>query len=369
MCFHKINIAHLTFDMRIGGAEQVILNLVENTDPKYFNVSVLCINQPVGQFGKQLQKKGYQLNAFNRKPGFDISLILQVRAYILKNNIDVLHCHQYTPYVYGVFAAFLSKCKVIFTEHGRFFPDQRKRKRVLINPLLNLITDRVTAISEATRDALVAYENFSHKKIQVIYNGLDDTKFINPTHSSLKQQLGLQNCNHILGTIARLDPIKNQKMMINALQQIIIHFPDTVLVIVGDGPERESLESLVSELELKGRVVFTGFREDTQLFYQIFTVFLLTSFSEGTAMTLLESMASGIPCIATDVGGNPEIVKDRETGLIIPNDDINALAKAVIDLFRNPALAVKYGKAGRKLFKETFTVQKMVNSFEKLYND
>ena len=314
-------IVHFTFDMQIGGAEQVIYNLIENTDSSKYDVSILCLDQPVGPFGIQLQKKGYGVTALKRKPGFDISLVRQIRRYVSNNNIDVLHCHQYTPYVYGFMGGAFNECNIIFTEHGRFHPDQRKLKRVLINPFLNLFTNYVTSISSATREALVRYENFPRSKIRIVYNGIDSSRYMLAQNSNLKQTLGISKGAYVLGTVARLDPIKNHLMMIRAFKIVKETYPETFLIIVGDGPERENLEAFASELHLASNMIFTGFREDAYLFYKIMDIFLLTSFSEGTAMTLLEAMASGLPCIATDVGGNPEIVRDGETGFIIQNND------------------------------------------------
>ncbi len=360
-------IAHITFNMEIGGAEQVICNLIEHTDPSKYEVSILCLEQPVGAFGKHLQKKGYQVTAFSRNPGLDFSLIKNIRDHIRLHNTDVLHCHQYTPYFYGIMSAAFTRCRVIFTEHGRFYPDIRKLKRVLLNPLLSLFTHGITAISAATRDALVRFENFPKHKIKVVYNGIDDARYLLPPDSSLKVSLGIPENAYILGTVARLDPIKNQRMMIKALNIVRQNYPETFLIIVGDGPERGSLKQLVEKLRLSSHVLFTGFREDTHFFYKIMDIFLLTSFSEGTAMTLLEAMATGLPCIATDVGGNPEIVNDRETGFLIPSDEENTLAEKISQLFSDKEQMKKMGKAGRRRFEENFTVEKMVRSYQAMY--
>lgn len=365
---HRIKrVAHVTFDMGIAGAEQVICNLVENTDPSRYEVSILCLDQPVGPFGIQLQKKGYPVIGFNRQPGFDLTLIKAIRKHIQAHRIDVLHCHQYTPYIYGLFGAAMTPCKVIFTEHGRFYPDHRKLKRVLINPFLNLFTDDVTAISAATREALIQYENFPGNKVRVVYNGIHDARFLMPPDPELKKSLGIRETARVLATVARLDPIKNQKMMLRAVKIVQQDYPETVLILVGDGPERESLENLTSELGLSASVIFTGFREDAHRFYKIADIFLLTSFSEGTAMTLLEAMAAGIPCIGTDVGGNPEIIRDQETGFIVPSDDENMLAEKIKQLFRDEALIKRMGRSGRTRFEENFTVEKMVQAYQEMY--
>jgi len=364
-----IKIAHITFDMRIGGAERVIYNLVENTDRSKFDVSVLCLDQPVGPFGLRLKEKGYQISTLGRKPGFDLSLIRKVRDCIVSNKIDILHCHQYTPYVYGLMGSAFTKKKIVFTEHGRFYPDKRKFKRTLVNPVLSRYTDRIIAISEATKDALVKFENISKDRIGVVYNGIEDGNRVPEKKENLRRSFGIGENGFVMGTAARLDSIKNHPMMIKGLKRIQQDSPETYLFIVGDGPERAGLETLVTELGLSSRVIFTGFREDTSFFYRMMDVFLLTSFSEGTAMTLLEAMAAGLPCIATGVGGNLEIVKEGETGFIIPSGDEKALTEKINLLIRDKKLREELGQACRKRFEENFTVKKMVKEYEKIYEE
>ncbi len=365
----KKKIVHVTFDMRIGGTEQVIYNLVEHADSEKNDVSILCLNQPIGPFGLQLQEKGYQIIAFDRAPGFDIKLIKAIRKFIVENEIDILHCHQYTPFVYGLFASLSTKTKVIYTEHGRFYPDRRKFKRIIMNPIISLFTSSITSISKATKNALVKYENFSGKRIQVIYNGIDGSRFEMQQRGKLRQNLGIDHESFILGTVARLDPIKNHDMMIKAFKIIHDQFPQTTLIIVGDGIERQRLESLILSLKMNGSVIITGFRHDTPQFYELMDLFLLTSFSEGTAMTLLEAMASGKSCIATDVGGNPEIILNKSTGFIIPNDDKHELAEKVIQLMQDSQLRTKFGIEGRKRFEQKFTASKMASEYQKLYDE
>jgi glycosyltransferase involved in cell wall biosynthesis len=361
-------IAHVTFDMRIGGAEQVICNLMRNTDAATYDVRVLCLERSVGPFGLQLQRDGFEVASFRRKPGFDWSLIGAVRDYIRTHGINVLHCHQYTPFVYGALAAAFTETSVVFTEHGRFFPDRRRLKRVWANRLLRLLTDDITAISAATGKALTVYEGLPKDRIRIIYNGIDVCKARAATADGLKAALGIPEDASVLGTIARLDAIKNHPMMIEGLRFVHRKHPNTYLLIVGDGEERARIERQVSELELGRHVILTGYRQDAAVFYQVMDLFLLTSRSEGTAMTLLEAMANGVPCIATDVGGNAEVVKDRETGAIVRSNDPLMLAETIDQLLDNRMLREEMGRAGRKRFEDEFTVERMVKEYQRVYD-
>lgn len=362
-------VAHITFDMRIGGAEQVIYHLVRHTDPAKYDSRVLCIDSPPGPFGHALQRAGIEIKSFTRRPGFDTALIRHLRTYIKTHDIDILHCHQYTPYVYGVLSAVRTRTKVVYTEHGRFYPDRRKLKRILVNPLLSLITDRITAISDATRSALVRYENFPRNRIQVIYNGLDDARFSGTRNGHVRTLVGLPPNARVLGTVARLDPIKNHAMMLRALKRICQALPDTYLVIVGDGPERENLQTLAAQLDVSKNIIMTGFRENIEEYYSMMDVFLLTSFSEGTAMTLLEAMAAGLPAIVTDVGGNQEIIQDGDNGLVVASGDDHTLAEKVLSLLQDEEQAQTMGRAARQRYLTHFTVNKMTRSYQQLYDD
>ncbi len=364
----KKKVVHVTFNMGIGGAERVIANLVENTDAARFDVSVLCLEQPVGPFGQKLRKKGYRVDSLYRRPGFDIRLLAQVREYLVQERVDILHCHQYTPYVYGVLAAAFHRIKVIFTEHGRFHPDRRRLKRVLLNPLLSKCTDHLTAISLATRAALIRFENFPGHRISVIYNGIVPGTNGLPVNGSLRDALGIPVKAHVLGSVGRLDPIKNQAMMLRVLKQLLEKYPDTFLVLVGDGPERENLQELTRRLKLTSRVIFAGYQADPQLYYGIMDIFLLTSHSEGTAMTLLEAMAAGLPCVVTDAGGNAEIIENDGTGLVVPRGCEEDLANRITRLLADNANMSKFGEAARQRFEKEFTAKKMTRSYETLYD-
>jgi glycosyltransferase involved in cell wall biosynthesis len=355
--------------MAIGGAEQVISYLVRSTNSSKYEASILCLDSPVGDFGLKLREQGFHVHSFNRRPGLDISLIRNLRRYLSKHKINILHCHQYTPFVYGTLSSAFSKTRVVFTEHGRFYPDRRKFKRMVFNPILCRLASHLTAISSATCRALVQYENFPAKRLKVVYNGVETPKGMIRRNPELLTRYNIPEDAKILGTVARLDPIKNHSMMLKAFRQVLTKNPNCRLLIVGDGPERSNLEAQIQELEIKNKAILTGFQSETGRFYGLFDIFLLSSESEGTAMTLLESMAASIPSIVTDVGGNPEIVKDNITGFLTPQGDASKMAERISFLLENPDIACKMGMAAQARFEEIFSVRAMVSAYERFYNE
>lgn len=360
-------VAHLTFHMKIGGAERVIYNLVTAADRSRFDMSVACIDQPLGAFAERLMEGGLKTYSFTRRPGFDRNLLLDLRRLILREKFDILHCHQYTPFVYGGLAALGTGTRVLYTEHGRFYPDRKRLKRTLLNPLLEYCADVITAISEATKRALVQYENFSADKIHVVYNGVPRPPEPAGIETLISEFPIIRPDSLVFGTVARLDSIKNHSMMIRMMKAIGKDRPEAVLIIVGDGPERSNLESLIHALGLSDRVAITGFREDVESFYPLMHVFLLTSYSEGTAMTLLEAMASGLPSIATNVGGNPEIVEHAKTGFLVGVDADRDFAEFVSMLGSDSDLRDTMGRNARERFDRMFTVKRMVHRYEEVY--
>jgi len=415
-----IHVMHITYDMRIGGTEMVIKNIIDglhnpktrctevqptgeinidrnsmqqnepnvgrnsfrqnesiNQDkqptsvcpesPEGFKMSVLCIESPLGPFAKELQNNDIEFHQLNRQPGFDTNLIKQIRQTLKDNKVDIIHCHQYTPWVYGVIAAAFTNTKVIFTEHGRFYPDSSTWKRKLINPILNVFTDQVTAISKATKQALIEFENIPEKSIDVIYNGITPLKVNKIEVDKLRAELSIPESHTILGTIARFDPIKNHTMMLRAFALVLKQQPNTTLIIVGDGEERSNIETCISELGINNNVMLTGYQTQPKNYLALMDVYLLSSFSEGTSMTLLEAMSLSKPCVVTNVGGNPEVVINGENGYVTENDNAEQFAKGILNTITEIKTDNNLGAASKKRFDQYFAEQAMNQQYKKLY--
>jgi glycosyltransferase involved in cell wall biosynthesis len=358
---------HVTFDMRIGGTEQVIKNLIDGSDKDTWDMSIFCLEQPIGPFGEMLLEQGIQIASVQRQEGFDVSVITKLRKHITQHNIDILHCHQYTPWVYGTLAAIGTRTKVIFTEHGRFYPDRSSWKRKYINPLMTMFTDDITAISEATKKALVDYEYIPANKIKVIYNGIIPVNADSSKTSKLKEELGINPSKKVIGTIARLDPIKNHQMMFRAFQQVLNQYSDIALILVGDGEERQSLEELVDNLGIRNHVIFTGYISRPQHYLDCMDIFLLPSFSEGTSMTLLEAMSLSKPCVVTNAGGNPEIIKHKVNGLVTGNDNTKEFAEGILKLILEGGTYRTMQTNAKQRFDKLFSASLMAEQYSTIY--
>lgn len=364
---HSLSVLHLTFNMGFGGTEQVIRQLILGMTDQNVRSEVLCIDGHVGAIGEQLQKLDIPVASLKRSPGFDRELIRGVRQKIVNGEFDIIHCHQYTPYIYGFLAALGTRAKVVFTEHGRFHPDRYRYKAMLINPVMALVTPAIIAISKATRMALARYEFIPAFKIKVIYNGIQHIESDPKNIADIRAKLGLPDNAFVTGTVSRLDPVKNQVMMLKAFKLFLQEQSDAWLLMVGDGPDREMLQRLAIDLAIGGRVIFTGFIHQPIDYLAAMDVFLLSSHTEGTSMTLLEAMCLGIPSVVTHVGGNPEIVVDGETGFLCPANDESAFAAAMKKLSADAELIRKFAENSRSRFIKRFSAQKMAENYLSLY--
>lgn len=364
-----LRVLHVTFDMRIGGTEQVIRNLIEANNTEHCEMSVFCIEEPVGPFGQHLIKAGVSIASANRREGFDLQIIRQLRAHIRALQVDVVHCHQYTPWVYGALAAFGTGARVMFTEHGRFFPDAARPKRRYVNPILMRMTKNITAISHATAEALEHYEYIPRSRVQVIHNGIAALAPDDASSPSVRREFDIQDDALLLGTIARFDPIKDHNMMLRAFSKVLAVHSDSRLIIVGDGETRPEIEALIDTLGIGDRVILTGYRPYPAKILAEIDVFLLSSLSEGMSMTLLEAMSLSKPCVVTNAGGNPEVIEDGINGFVTPVGDEAAFANAIIEIALDGELRARLGQASLELFRRKFTSEKMHAEYLKLYRE
>lgn len=362
-----LRVLHLTFNMGIGGTEQVIRQLVQGMVQSGVQSEILCIDGHTGPVGVALREQGIPVHTVARKQGFDGSLIIAIRRRLKAGHFDVLHCHQYTPWLYGRLASLGTNTKVVFTEHGRFYPDRYRYKAMFVNPVLAMMTPAIVAISAATRDALVQYEFLPRRKIQVIYNGIAPLERDESEAQKVRRNLGIPQDAFVVGTVSRLDPVKNQEMMLRAFKEFAENNPHAFLLMVGDGPDKDKLVSLAVEYGISKKTIFAGFINDPVHYLSVMDVFLLSSHTEGTSMTLLEAMSLEVPAVATRVGGNPEIIEDGVTGLLTEPGKASYFAASIDTLHKNTPLRKRMGKAARDHFEARFSAGAMLAGYNKIY--
>jgi glycosyltransferase involved in cell wall biosynthesis len=225
-------------------------------------------------------------------------------------------------------------------------------------------------VADYLKEPLVREEGFKSDRVHFIPNGIDGSFYQDPPpRSELLDELGLDESNKLVGIVARLDPIKNHALLINAMKEVHERIPEARLIVVGDGPLSDELEQQTSELNVKDVVIFMGERGDVPRILSGLDLFVLSSLSEGMSITLVEAMAAGLPIVVTDVGGNPSIISSEENGTIVPSDDREALSEAITRLLNDEVNATQLGVKARKRFEEEFTLEKMVDRHRKLYEE
>lgn len=360
------HIAHLVLGLPFGGTEILVERMLRNP-PRGFSVSCLCLDR-IGEVGERLRKDGISVTLLNRKTGsFDARLGGRIARHARSNGIDILHCHQYTPFFYGVLGKMLRpRLQVIFTEHGRFHPDIPSQKRRCFNIIMQRGARYITAVSPAVKNALIEVEHFSADRIQVVFNGI---AFPSATgsKSELRTKLGLAQQDFYFILCCRFDPIKWIPGLLEALRKTSDGFPAAKLLLIGDGPEKETILAKIRELGLEGKVVMPGFQGNVAEWLRAADAFVLSSLSEGTSVSLIESMAAGLPSVVTRVGGNPYVVEEGVNGLLAPSQDAQALAEKMLSLATDPGKCREMGAAARRIYEDRFRPEAMDETYAGMY--
>jgi glycosyltransferase involved in cell wall biosynthesis len=215
------------------------------------------------------------------------------------------------------------------------------------------------------RQHLVRWERFPADRVHVIQNGIEMEPQGRSRHV-VRQELELGN-RPTVGIVARLAPVKNHAMLLHAWKSVLEQVPDAVLLIVGNGSQELALQALTQSLSIEASVRFLGFRRDIGDLLRCMDVFVLSSFSEGLSLTLLEAEAMGLPVVATDVGGNAEVDQHERTGLLVPTDAAEAMAHALARLLQDPDERCRMGMRGRESYLEHFTLRAMLLGFTRFY--
>jgi glycosyltransferase involved in cell wall biosynthesis len=349
-----------------GGTERLVIEIARRLAP-HVDIRVCCLDEP-GAWAPELEGQSVPVRALARRAGFHPGLAFDLARIVRQYSIQVLHCHHYSPFVYGQLAALLrTGLRVIFTEHGRLSDAGPSAKRRIVNPWLGRLPSRIFAVSADLRRHMIA-EGFPAERVEIVYNGIDAGEM--PTageRTESRRELRAHDDEVVLGTVGRLDAVKNLGVMIHALASARALNAAYRLVLVGDGPERSALEDLAAGLGVRDAVTFTGYRPDVRRLLSGFDLFLNSSVHEGVSLTILEAMAAGLPVVATAVGGTPEVVVHEETGMLVPSRSPGPFADMLGELTRDRSRRIAMGHAGRARVLERFTIDAMIRTYLSSY--
>src|SRR5688572_432006 len=280
--------------MQVAGAEVLVAETIRRLGPRIDPV-VLCLDG-LGQLGEQIQAEGVPVIVYGRGSGRDLGVARRMARDLRTRSTEIVHAHQYGPFFYGALAARLCRPrpKVIFTEHGRHYPDIVTGRRRLFNRLvLSRLVDRINAVCEFSARSLANLDGFDRCEIEVIPNGIDSPRYAPPANiAEARRGLGLDPCRKYVACVARFHRVKDHETLIRAFSTVATERPDVDLLLVGDGVLRNSHQALVDSLGLVDRVKFLGVRSDVANILQVVDVFAMTSLSEAASITILEAMAA-----------------------------------------------------------------------------
>jgi sugar transferase (PEP-CTERM/EpsH1 system associated) len=350
----KLLVVHLTLGVEMGGQEKLLVEFARHADRSRFALHVVVMGDR-GVLADDIEAEGWPVTALNVPSGLRPNLIFRLASLFRRLKADVVHTHDDRPHIYGAPAARLAGVRrIIHTRHGQAL-GMTARQNFLMR-LAARCTDRYVCVSkDAARHTIGV--GVPARRVTTILNGIDVERFAysgpNPTGPVV--------------TVARLSPEKDVPTLLRAAAIAVRQRPDFRLEIAGDGAVMPNLRRLAEELSLGEQVTFLGQVRDVAGLLSRASAFVLPSLSEGISLTLLEAMARGLAVVATRVGGNPEVVADGETGLLVPPQSPDALAAALLRLQSHPDQARAMGEAGRRRVETVFDVQRMVREYELLY--
>ncbi len=368
----------------VGGTERQVMNLGLTLDPSSFEVRFACLRR-WGELLNEIEARRIPLAEYNINSFYHYKALnaqWRLAGDLKRDRIHIVHAYNFYANVFAVPTARLSGVPVVIAsirDTGVYLTPRQK----WIQRLVCRWADCLLVNAEAVKQWLIA-EGYQPEKITVIRNGIDLSRFASRNghgngNGNLRRELGLGSRAPLVVMLSRLHRLKGIEDFLQAAAIVAGRFREARFLIVGsnfisrdgaiveDTAYRSELERYAASLGLGRRVVFTGMRLDVPELLSESAVSVLPSLSEGLPNVLLESMAMGVPVIATRVGGNPEIIEDGMTGLLVPPRDPEALGRAICLLLENRQMAVAFGQAGSRRVAEQFSLNRMVSETERLY--
>lgn len=364
----KINVLHLLLSLETGGMERFVYEHCLEMDKDKFNVSVCCIDR-LGGFYQSLIGNGIRVDLLQKNQGhFDWLFPFKLRNYLKKNNIHVLHIHS-GAFFLGSVAGFLARTPgILYTEHGRHLIEPKII--FVLDKISSMLADRIVTVSPVLEKHLIERIKLPANKISTIINGVN-TKCFAPREKSkvLLAELGVDDNFKIIGAVGRLAHIKDHATLIKSYKKVLEKIPEARLILVGEGPCETDLKELSKELGVYESVVFAGNRSDIPDILNLFDVFVLSSLREGTSLSLLEAMASGVPSVVTNVGGNPNIVLNDYNGYLVEAKDVEQMSLRIMDILNNAEKAKLFKDNARNSIETVYSLRINVEKYINLYTD
>jgi glycosyltransferase involved in cell wall biosynthesis len=363
----KTTVLHLITELNVGGAERVVQRLATQLSKRRYKVLVACLYD-LGAVADEIIAAGVPVVNLDMRGKSDLRVVYRLVRLLRKEKIQILQSHLFHANLLAAIVGKLSNVPVIIATRQNVDIGGVGRERV--NRWALRSCDAVVAVSKEVYKAEIQHSQTDPAKVVVIPNTVQVEAFTGVNQAQvemLRQEWNIHPSRPVIGTVARFDRQKGHVYLIDATIKILKQIPSTKILLVGDGPLRPQMEDKAEALGLSDSIIFTGIRHDVQKILALLDLFVLPSLWEGLPVALLEAMAAGLPVVATAAGGTPEAVVDGTTGLLVPPRDPLALAKAITRLLNDPELRRQMGQAGQKRVIEHFSVERMVEQTQNLY--
>jgi glycosyltransferase involved in cell wall biosynthesis len=353
----RLTVVHVVSSLDVGGLERVVLDLATHVDRRRTTPCVVCLERP-GAWASRLTEIGIPVDCVSNPEGWIPTRIVGLARLLRGLEADVVHLHNVKSHLHGALAARLAGVPIVVsTKHGRNYPTSLIAR--LTNRLACAICSDLIGVSADCAAIWHKVEAARAEKVSVIVNGIDTAAF---PYSSRPPGGPVRAVS-----VARLSAVKDPLTLLRATRRVIDDEPDFRLDLVGDGPLRSEVEAEIARLRLERVVRMHGTLGDVRGVLAGASFFVLASTSEGVSMTLLEAMATGLPVVATGVGGTPEVVVDGTTGLLVHPRDPGALADTMLWLLRRPETRQRMGLAARRRVEERFAMRHTIEAYDGLY--
>jgi glycosyltransferase involved in cell wall biosynthesis len=359
-------VLHLSTTSGPGGAEMVLSRLAASLDQARFR-SVVCLFWP-GWLKEQCERLGIATYVLQMEGMLDYRWLCKAWQLVRQENVALIHAHEFGGNTYGALLAQLAGVPLIATVHGKNYYWEKLRRRLAYRLVSRI--GMMVAVSNDLKRFIVNTVGMPAHRIKVVHNGIDTMSPVGPEEVRRhRAELGLVEGEKVVGVVGSLYPAKGHRYLLAAVQQVLKTSPHVIVLIIGRGELESPLKEEVKRLGLSQQVRFLGFRNDIPALLALMDVFVLPSLSEGLSIALLEAMSAGKPVLATDVGGNPELVVDGETGFLVPPREAEALAARLLLLLNDKDQARRLGEKGRKRVLQHFTLRAMVSRYQRIYED
>lgn len=363
----KLNVKFIITSMTVGGAETLLVNLIRHMDRTAFSPEVICLKE-AGELGVELAAEiPVYANLLLSK--WDVSILPRLAYLLRRGKTDaVITVGAGDKMFWGRLAAKLARVPVICSAlHSTGWPDGVGR----LNRWLTPLTDGFIAVAKPHAEYLTQQERFPAERVFTIPNGVDINRFC-PNHAErawLRGELGIAGEAQVVGIVAALRPEKNHAQFIKAAREVLRHHPNTHFVIVGEGSERQSIESDLADCRHRSQFHLLGNRSDTERILAGLDLFCLTSRNEANPVSILEALACCVPVVAPDVGSISQTVINGTTGILTKPMRWEETAAAMTSVLQDPPQAARLGRAGRVLVRDYWSLQNMVHGYETLLAD